>query len=205
MRTTLDLTTALADVTGFPPQVAGAVAGILPAAAVRAKAGVTDHFRTGIGPDGVSWRALAFPRPSGGTQPLRDQGLLEASVTARVEGDTIVLRASHPGARTHQYGAVIRPVRAKSLAIPVSREAARVASPRTFGRSLAFVPGRKGGNAVGRLVEDRGGRRQPKTHYILVRSVKVPRRMYLGFSRATVLAITELATGAATTAVREGP
>lgn len=202
MATELSLTQAFSGIASLPDQIAAAVVGTLPAAAVRARGGVQQHFQTSTGPDGVPWKPLAHPRPAGGHLPLLDKGLLAASVTAKVDGDEIVLQASHPGARLHQFGGVVYPVRARALAIPISREATKVTGPRSFGRPLQLIPGRSGGPA--RLVEPGRGKGAPKTHFLLVRSVTVPKRTYLGFSAETLEAISEMFTEAAVNAAGGG-
>lgn len=95
---------------------------------------VRERFRSGHGPGGVPWPvsrrqvvsarpgakggALIGPNPGGRT--LVDKGGLEGSVThraddARVEVGIIAKTESAKHARTHQYGATIRPVRARFL------------------------------------------------------------------------------------------
>lgn len=70
-------------------------------------------------PDGTPYQPLKYQRVRGGTKPLLDTGLLRASLSASVTEDELVLQGIRPGARVHQFGAVIRPVHAKKLSFLV--------------------------------------------------------------------------------------
>lgn len=154
--------------------------------------GVALHFREGVGPDGVPWKPLAHPRPQGGTKPLRDKGILAASVSATVTQGELELSSNSPGAATHQYGATIRPKRGKYLAIPITTESRRVGSPRKnkFPRPLFFVACRSATNKG--LLCERGSDGRLVAQYVLVPSVTVPARPFLGWSQKTLDKITRL-------------
>lgn len=77
-------------------------------------------FRLGQSPYGVPWRA---PNPAfgrGGGQPLRDTGRLSRSITSAVIGNAAVVGTNVIYAKTHQFGATIRPRSAGALAIPLA-------------------------------------------------------------------------------------
>src|SRR5260370_7017072 len=107
------------------------------------------NFQGQHSPDGTPWQPLKMNRarnPKGTGQILRDRGLLMASAMGR--GPNAVSRETPHSlewgtnvsyAATHQDGATIRPVKGKALAIPLTREAYRVGSPRNFPRPLSFV------------------------------------------------------------------
>lgn len=142
------------------------------------------NFNSGLSPDGTAFAPLKYPRPDGSSQPLRDKGLLGASLSATSTEDEVVLKASHAGANLHQYGGTVR-ARKKFLTIPKTVEAKRVGSPGggRFPRPLFFVAAtnpRHGllceSDASGRLV----------VHYVLVPEVTVPAREFVGFTPAAL-------------------
>jgi phage gpG-like protein len=164
----------------------------MPALRVLAVAGVKEHFATGTSPEGTPWKPIEHPRPDGGSgRPLRDKGLLAASISATNTEETLALHASHPAANVHQFGATIRPTRAKALTIPLTKEAKRVGSPGRgrFPRAL-FVLATKGGRSAFLAERDDSG--TLTLHYALKREVKIPARPYLGFSSKTLGKVTSL-------------
>jgi phage gpG-like protein len=154
---------------GVPTIVGQAIAHVL-------VADVRGQFYDGRGPDGQSWAPLKRERPQGGTKPLMNSGVLANSYTAKADPHGVTVGSTHPAAGLHQFGGVVRPVKARALTIPLTKEAARVASPRRFPRPL-FV-------AFGGLVERIGIGKRAKIvkHYVFARSVTVPARP-VGFSR----------------------
>lgn len=81
---------------------------------------VRDRFRVGAGPGGVPWRPSRRVLHGGGLTLVDTSGLLN-SVThvaddRRVEVGVIAKTESAKHAATHQFGAVIRPVKARMLA-----------------------------------------------------------------------------------------
>lgn len=163
---------------------AAVVQSALPAMRLLAIAGVKEHFATSTGPGGESWKALAHPRPQGGQHPLRDKGLLMASVGANVTKSQLALIASHPGANVHQHGATIRPKTARMLAIPLTAEANRIGSPRKnhFPRPL-FVYAPRGRRSA--FLAESKGDGSIRIHYVLKDRVLIPARPFLGFSAKT--------------------
>lgn len=160
-----------------------ALASAAPAIEVAAVSGIREGMNAGISPDGTPYAPLTM---RAGGRPLRDKGLLAASTSASVTGDQIALRANAPGARLHQFGGVVVPVNAKSLAIPVSPEARRAGSPRNFPRPLFRLGGKDSGRG-GVLAERTGKGKAAKVvvHYLLRKSVTIPARKYLGISAKT--------------------
>lgn len=80
-------------------------------------ADVRENFDQAHAPDGTAWLPLKNPsqrRGGSSSKPLRDTGLLMASVTAQGRGhveqiteDTLVLGTNLPYAGVHQHGATI--------------------------------------------------------------------------------------------------
>ena len=180
------------------PEVWGdTVRASLPALCTLAVAGAKDHFRNQAGPDGKPWAPLAHPRPRGGDKPLRDRGLLMASLSASRTEFGLKLAASHAGVNIHNFGGTIKAKGNGFLAIPVSKEAARVGSPRKngFPRPLFVIRGKSG---TPLLVESKSkGRGKKKTnelvvHYVLKKSVTIPRRQFVGFSAETFARMSNL-------------
>jgi len=142
-------------------------------------------FDQGCDPWGNPWPTVKFRvRDSGGTlQPLRDRGVLMASVTAdsapgaiRERGaDFLRYGTNIEYAVTHQYGATIVPKQAKFLTIPATIEAARAGSPLNFPRHLTPKISRDKDSGV--MVDDDG-----EIQYYMTREVRIPPRPFLGFS-----------------------
>jgi phage gpG-like protein len=140
----------------------------------------------GRDPDGAPYPPLKFPRARGGTRPLRDRGLLLASMTGgagfiQQMGQWQFTQGSNlPYAALQNAGGVIVPTKGKFLAIPKTAEAAGV-SPRQFPRKLIGLYGPRGGVLVERV-----GKGQTVAHYALVKRVVVPARRFIGFGAQAV-------------------
>ena len=135
---------------------------------------VRNRFMTGTAPDGTPWRPLRFARPNGGDQPLRDTGVLMASLHAGFDSRSAWVATTHPGAAVQNFGATIR-ARGKMLAIPLTREAKRSGGPRRWkGPALRFQPTRK--RRVFLLTANGAGQ------FLLVDQVTVPQRRFMGLS-----------------------
>ena len=94
-------------------------------------------FRLGRSPWGVPWKPLnPFFRVG---QPLRDTGRLQRSITSTVQGDAAVVGTNVIYARTHQFGAIILPVKAKRLKVPTAA-GGFVFSKKTVIPSRPFMP-----------------------------------------------------------------
>lgn len=176
---------------GPPPAFTPRLQKGLTAAAV---AGYKQGFVDQKAPDGTPWPKLKYPRPRGGSTVLVNTGRLRAAGQARVAGEEVELSATAPGAATHQFGATIRPKAAKALAIPVTPQAARFASPRRFpGPALVYLPGRhQNPDDRGKLAQITFKGRGKKArvvvtvHYLLRAKVVVLKRPFVGFSADTV-------------------
>lgn len=171
-------------------------------AALVLKADLQENFRAQRSPGGASWAPLKHPRirGGGGAQALRDTGILMASVTATsakghvesVSETELVLGTNLEYARIHQEGGVITPKRAKFLAIPVTRAAFYAGSPRRFKEPLVAVMGKRGGVLklkalpVGKnkkqYTSDNKWLGKDLVQYILVKSVTIPARPFVGVS-----------------------
>jgi phage gpG-like protein len=172
---------------------------VLEVLAVMLTADLKTNFEAGHAPDGTAWPALAHPRPrtGGADQPLRDRGLLLASLTAggahhvqEISDAALVVGTNLDYARLQQEGGEVRPTSAKALAIPLTAEAARVGCARDWtGPPLFVFRATKGQHAFLAEAQQKGGRKsftQLVLHYILVASVKVPARPFLGFSKSFI-------------------
>lgn len=137
---------------------------------------VKDRFATGTDPKGVKWKPLKHARPRGGNQPLRDTGRLMASFQSRYDGDGFEVSTVYPGAGLHNFGGVVRPTKAKYLAIPVTKEAVRSGGPRRFKGTLSVRATKKRGVLL--LVGGKGNAVQ----FILVKSATIPQREFMGVS-----------------------
>jgi phage gpG-like protein len=120
--------------------------GFFDRAALALKTFSLNCFDQGVDPHGNPWAPVKFRvRDAGGTlQPLRDRGVLMASMTAdaapgaiRERGKTFLRWGTNLiYAAAHQYGAHIVPRRAQFLCLPNTLEALRAGSPMNFPRPL---------------------------------------------------------------------
>lgn len=158
------------------------------------------NFANSADPDGKPWKRLAIPRASGGNLPLRDKGLLMASLAAgkghveRTTATTIEIGSNLPQARLLHDGDVVKPKKGKYLAIPRTREAARVLGPRQFPRPLFAIFGKKGGVLIDRQRQGRGKRTKmvDVVQYWLVKSVTIPARRFTGAGPRLIAKLTRL-------------
>lgn len=180
---------------------------------VRLAGDMRNHFQKSAGPDGTAWAPIK-PRPQGGDKPLLNTGKLRNSITGRAEPNGASAGTNAIQANLMNAGGTIRPVKAKMLSIPLTREAVRSGSPRRFPRHL-FVIRTQRGNVL--LVEkpqrtktgkvkkrklnaseqsiastyDPGGGLVPQ--YLLVNSVTIPARPFNGFTDEAVADCGEMA------------
>ncbi len=147
-----------------------------------------ENFDRGIDPDGRPWAPLAHTRPRGDSIPLRKDGLLMASASARgAKGHieelghaSLIFGTNLDYANLQQEGGTVRPVNARFLAIPLTVEADRCSRPRQFPRPLFVHKSRATGKLS--LCESLGGRLV--AHYALVSEVTIPARPFLGVTEA---------------------
>ena len=156
--------------------------------AVYLAASTKQRFAQGVSPDGAPWAPLAHPRARGGDTPLRDTGLLMASVTGQGQGHveqatptSLTWGTNLDRAALHQWGGTIAPRSGGALAIPLTPEAARAGRARQFPRRL-FV--HQASTGRGFLAESRGKGKAARLvlHYLLAASVTVPARPFLGLN-----------------------
>lgn len=99
-----------------------------------------DGFRRSIDPYGKPWTPLKSRKG----RPLLDTGVhLRNSLAPRVTSSGFVISTAFKGAAVHQYGAVIRPVRAKALAFrtrgaPSARRPRGKLGPVVFAREVTI-------------------------------------------------------------------
>lgn len=142
------------------------------------------RFNKGVAPDGTPWVPLRFPRVNskGADKPLLDTGVLRASVVVKADKNSVIASSNHISAGVHQFGATIVPKKAKFLTIPLTKEARYAGSPRRFKRPLHFRMSKgKGKGVAGEQIGNRF-----VAHFALVKSVTVPARPFLGFSKELI-------------------
>lgn len=144
-------------------------------------------FDQSVDPNGNPWGPLKHPRTrgSGDPAPLRDTGVLMASMTATRSGTEGAIRDRGPGwirfgtsipyAAIHQYGGTIVPRQAQFLCIPATAEAAYAGSPTQFSRKLYPRINRTGRSGV--LMDD-----TDTVQYYMTVEVKIDARPFIGFS-----------------------
>jgi phage gpG-like protein len=116
------------------------------------------NFDKSCTPDDQPWPPLKFSRARGGDVPLRDRGILMASMQGRgsnsivrITGAVLEQGTNIEYARIQNDGGTIVPKKGKYLAIPLTPEAARAGSPRPgnghsgFPRPLVVRIGKRGG------------------------------------------------------------
>lgn len=107
-------------------------------AAVKATA---DCFRESRDPYGKPWAPLKLRKG----KPLLDRGLLAASINRQPGPGWFRLLAPRIGAATHQFGATIRPVRAKALAFGVRGRKGKFFAQKVEIPARPFFPTTEGG------------------------------------------------------------
>ncbi len=167
--------------------------GIMLALDAKAKQQVAQTFSSATDPmTGAAWKPTSkFTldlRPSGGGATMNASGGagLLGSIIGRapqVTSDSAAIGTNKIYGPPNQNGATIRPVKAKALAIPLTKEAARFKSPRLFPRKLFVLGGHGPGSGV--LAEALGGNRKGvvRAQYVFKQSVTIPQRRFLGVSR----------------------
>lgn len=133
-----------------------------------------ERFRTQIAPDGNKWLPSRRQEAQGG-KTLTGNGILSGSITSDATIEYAEWGTNVEYGALHQFGGVIKPVRAKFLAVPITDTARAVPGPRFFPGELAVVQSLKGQWML--LDPDTGD-----VHYLLKRSVEVQARPFLGLS-----------------------
>lgn len=153
------------------------------AAAIIGLSDVRDHFQTSTGPQGVPWAPIKFRvRSSNGMKPLLDTGQLRAAQNYRVDETGFVIGSNKIQAHLMAKGGTIRPIKGKFLAIPVTLDALRVRSARSFPRKLICVIGKNGRGGVLKEIISVKGKKVEIVHYALTKEVTIPPREFLFIS-----------------------
>lgn len=141
---------------------------------------------------GARWKPIApitlRSRPGGGGngKALVDTGALLrdlVSTPPQQDADSVSIGTNLVYARLHQHGGVVRPRRAKFLTIPLTREAGRSKSLKRWldkNKGQAFIRKSRKGNLIAFKSAKHG---RPYPHWLLVESVRVPARPFLGWPR----------------------
>ncbi len=154
------------------------------------RADIQKNFDQEKSPDGIPW-IPAKPSAAKDVEGklLRDKGLLLTSLVSptsdhghhEVTDNSLLLTTNVPHAKLHQKGGVIKPKKAKALAIPWSWQARAAGSPRNMS-NLRMIWEK--GMPRGWLVT-RGEGEDVKTnlHFLLVTSVEIPAREFIGIGK----------------------
>lgn len=158
-----------------------------------------DEGRT---PDGQQYQPLKLPRLQGGDKPLYASGILEASLSPGGEGNIIRTSALMAEAGTnvdyaaiHQFGGDIKPTGGKMLAIPLTTEARRhnprktSATSQPFPRLLFALKSKAGNPILAEKEQTAKGKWRIIPTYLLVPSVRIPARPFLGFGERLMTTI----------------
>jgi len=122
-------------------------------------------------------------RAKPGGKTLLDTGMLWKSLTYKYEGGKVKVGSNLVYARTHQFGATIKPKKAQKLCIPATREARRLSSVK--GVKGALEEFRKQGYRIwftDRAIMGQKGKGKPQVLFYRKEEVKIPQRkfVYLG-------------------------
>jgi len=144
-------------------------------------------------PDGTPWPAI-HARPDGTTHALWDKGALVRSTGAgehhieTMGRDELIIGTNMEYASIHQYGGTINAQPGRALSVPLSVEAKRAGGASHFPRPLTLIR-RSGGPPL--LVETNGRRGITTFHYVLLRSVTIPQRAFIGIGQKLADTIAE--------------
>ena len=184
----------------LPAEIGRAIAGLskvnfAPVGRVMEQMAISDtkrRFNAGITPEGRAWMPLRHSRVSskGADKPLRDFGLLMASVRAKATQHDLTVSSNLIYAGLHQFGGRVVPKKGKWLTIPATKEAKRAGGAGRFPRQLH--PRINKNKTAGVLIEVNGD--QEILQYYLVKEVVIPARPFLGFSKQLIGYVQELLT-----------
>jgi phage gpG-like protein len=133
-------------------------------------------------PDGTAYKSVSRYGSPG--KRLQDTRALYRSLAFEIRGTKIIIGTNLLYAARQHYGGVVTPVRAKMLAIPLSRMAARAVATgggfrAAFPNAFTFVS--KAGNVLLAMRKSDGGL---ELLAVLKRSVKIWASHFLGLSKA---------------------
>jgi len=117
-------------------------------------------------------------KPGGKT--LLDTGRLWQSLTYKVEGDKVKVGSNVVYAKTHQFGATIKPKKAQKLCIPATREAKRLSS--VEGVKGALEEFRKRGYRIWfteKAIMGQKGKEKPQVLFYRKEKVEIPARTFV--------------------------
>lgn len=144
--------------------------------------------------DEITFKPLDFVRPDGSKdRPLFDTGHhLIDSITHGVDDDGAWVGSNFVGAAVHQQGTTgkggtkktIKPVRAKALFIPRSREAARSVPETKAGKKVRVVAKKSQGRTIKKTVK--------RQDFLLVGKVDINARPFLRLSKGNLEEVTRL-------------
>jgi phage gpG-like protein len=152
-----------------------------------------DRYARGVGPDGTPWKKSRRAELEGGAT-LDQDGNLKSRIGYDARGDDLDLYSWDKRARVHQLGLTIRPTPGHEfLAIPLRAPGGEFAVPK---RPVKHRNGRDGrrtshyergstfiGRVRGRLfIFQNVSEGVLRALFLLVRSVTMPKRPFLGFS-----------------------
>lgn len=126
------------------------------------------NFRAGGRPD--AWEPVLR-----GGSPLVRTGIMRDKIKEHVTDDGLSIGIRHRGARLHQKGGEIRPVRARALAIPLPGVKA---SPRRY-KNTFILHKNDGGDRVGLIMQKQGKNGGLRLLFVLRTRVMIPARPYL--------------------------
>lgn len=143
---------------------------------------IPENFEQGGRPE--KWTRSAWS----GENQQKESGRLLRSIASRIGKNKMELGTSLKYARQRHHGGVLKPVRAKALAVPVPGLSRAMRRPKRWGDRLTYIPAKStGGDTVGVLAtsERRGRRGHRRTVYrarfILRKQVTQPARPFLLF------------------------
>lgn len=140
------------------------------------------RFDRATGPTGVPWMPLRFGRPQGGTKPLSNTGLLRQSFTFTNTAFSFAVGTNAVQASLMHAGGTVRPVRAKALTIPLTKEAVYAGRAGNMD-GLFFYRQKKTGNTfLARREQGRGKNPRLRLHWLLTDKAVVPARPIVGVS-----------------------
>ncbi|WP_456436954.1 phage virion morphogenesis protein [Desulfurobacterium sp.] len=118
-------------------------------------------------------------KSGGGT--LQDTGALMKSLTYQIEGKRIKIGSKYPYAKAHQFGATIKPRKAKKLCIPASQEMKKLTKTKSVREALHELKNQ--GYSVwfqGNVIMGKKGKRgKERVLFYLKDEVEIPARTFV--------------------------
>jgi phage gpG-like protein len=151
---------------------------LLDAIGIQLTRSVQKNFQAGGRPP---WKESRGARERNG-KTLSWRGVLKGSISHAIEGRTVLVGTNVKYGRIQQLGGVVRPKKAKALAIPLN-EKARKASENLGGKTLRDIPDMfflksKTGKSIGTLMK-KTKKGKAEAWFALMESVAIPKRPFL--------------------------